>query len=258
MKVRKTLIIECSFENPHCPPEVEVALRKHKIDYSVHNRAELDSSLFDADLVLSLGGDGTFLRTSHYNDKTPQFGVNPYPKDKEGFFTRATCPDFEKKFDLLMAGKSKVGKLLRLEASINGTPVEELALNEFYIGPRKPYGLFNYELEVDGKKEFQRSSGLLLSTPAGSYAWAKSAGGEVLPLYGDVFQLIAREPYARTLHKPAMMTKMILAHDSVVRVKAKSFFGLLVADSVSEEHEFNEDDVVEIKVSEKPLLFVDF
>ena len=42
------------------------------------------------DIIIIAGGDGTFLRASHFNKNLPMLGINPDPKRKEGFFMQTT------------------------------------------------------------------------------------------------------------------------------------------------------------------------
>jgi len=79
---------------------VKRILKKYKINYKTEHRSKLSKKLFrNKDLVIAVGGDGTFLRASHFIfDKTPVLGVNSDPVYKEGFFMAAVKKDFEIKF----------------------------------------------------------------------------------------------------------------------------------------------------------------
>ena len=154
---------------------VKKTVKKHNINFSAANRDKLDKRQFQKkDLVIAVGGDGTFLRAAHFIDKQLLFGVNSDAKNKEGFFMKADKNDFEEKFRKIIEGGVKAKKLPRLEACINNKRIGTLALNEFFIGPRKAYHAAKYVIQADGKKERQKSSGILVTTPTGSYAWAKS------------------------------------------------------------------------------------
>ena len=62
----------------------------------------------DKNLVVVIGGDGTFLRASHFNKETPMFGINPTPSTKEGFFMQADKNDFQNKLNKVLEGKYKL------------------------------------------------------------------------------------------------------------------------------------------------------
>ena len=83
---------------------VKKTLKNNKINFVISRRDKLNKKLFqNKDLIVVVGGDGTFLRTSHFIfDKTPIFGVNSNPKYKEGFFMSATKKDFGKKINKIL------------------------------------------------------------------------------------------------------------------------------------------------------------
>ncbi|MBN2422802.1 NAD(+)/NADH kinase [Candidatus Woesearchaeota archaeon] len=258
MKFRNMLIVHHGDSSSGELNRIKKVLKNHKINTVFLKRGELDYNAFRGiDLAVSLGGDGTFLRASHFNKNTPQLGINSAPEKKEGFFAKATINSFNSCIKKILNNNFKITKLARLRAKINEVPVKELCLNEFYIGPKKPYDLFNYELIINGKREFQRSSGLLIGAAAGSYAWIKSAGGEELPLESKEIQIIVREPYTGRLNKEPSIVKKIFSEKTIIRIKCKSYFGILVADSVSNEYEFNENDVIEISASKLPLKMIE-
>jgi NAD kinase len=91
---------------------VKRVLKKHKINYIISKREELNKRLFqNKDLVIAVGGVGTFLRTAHFIfDKTLALGVNSNPRYKGGFFMVTTKKDFEKKFKKVLKGDYNIKK----------------------------------------------------------------------------------------------------------------------------------------------------
>ncbi|NTV23432.1 MAG: hypothetical protein HGA85_03590 [Nanoarchaeota archaeon] len=217
-------------------------------------RDSLNGSHFtDAELVIVIGGDGTFLKTTHFNHDTPIFGINPSPKTKEGHLLQVGV-DFEKQISAILSGRYTTENRARLEATINGKPISEMALNEFYIGSEKPYMLFNYVLRAKGEAEFQRSSGILIGTPSGTTAWLGSAGGKHMLPYEQAFQVIVREPYVGKLNPACSLRKLVLQKHEQVEILCKGE-GILVTDSISEEHILKSEDKVVIQLS-KPLPYI--
>jgi NAD+ kinase len=238
--------------------QVEAFLKANDIKVSCIDRKEFLTHHFkNIDLVISIGGDGTFLRASHpFFDDTPIVGINPDPKRKEGFFTSALISDYKGKLCMLLEGKYKKVFLGRLYAKINGKIIHELALNEFYFGRRSGYHMSHYELTVGGKTEFQKSSGVIIGTPQSSYSWIGSAGGKKLKLTDRLFQFIVREPYFGKLCH-AKNLKGILKPGQVIRLKPLTKNFILVVDSLKA-IPLNKCDMIEIGYSEKFLHFVDF
>jgi len=263
MKI-KNILVACT--NPKNLAEkqtlqvVEKTLKKYKVDYTTSKRERLNRKLFqNRDLVIAVGGDGTFLRASHFIfDKTPILGVNSDPKCKEGFFMVAARKDFNRKFSKMANNKFKIKKLNRLEAYLNNKKIPELALNEFYISSKKEYRTARYYLTIRGKKERQKSSGIIISTAAGSYAWMKSAGGKQLPLNSDKFEYMVREPYCGKISAKCSLVNSILDKDEKIIVEFEAGNGILIADSLSVEHMFKAKEEVMVKMSNKPLHSVSF
>ncbi|MBW2975871.1 NAD(+)/NADH kinase [Candidatus Woesearchaeota archaeon] len=239
---------------------VKRILKKYRINCRLAHRHKLDKKLFkNRDLVIAVGGDGTFLRASHFIfDRTPVFGVNSDPKHKEGFFMASEKDDFEAKLKKILSGNCKAKKLQRLEARINNKTVPELALNEFYIASKKPYHTAVYTLDISGRRERQKSSGILVSAAAGSRAWIKSAGGKILPLESDKFEYLVREPYCGRVSIKCGLVNGILRKNENISAVFEFGKGILIADSLSKEYAFKAGQKVTVRLSKKPLYYISF
>jgi NAD+ kinase len=73
--------------------------------------------------------------------------------------------------------------------------VSRRVLNEALFCHAIPAATSRYVVSFAGKIEDQRSSGVWVSTAAGSTGAARSAGGRILPFASRKLQLIVREPY---------------------------------------------------------------
>ena len=104
---------------------VKNILKKHEISYRLANRDKLNKSQFrNKELVIAVGGDGTFLRAAHFINSQLLFGVNADVKNKEGFFMKSDKNDFERKLKKIIKSKIRIMGLPRLEAHINNRKVE--------------------------------------------------------------------------------------------------------------------------------------
>lgn len=229
-------------------------LKKYKIGYTLANRNRLNKSQFAGkNLIIAVGGDGTFLRASHFVDMQFMFGLNSDIKNKEGFFMKSNKKDFEKKIKKIMLGGFRIDKLPRLEARINNKKVETLALNEFYIGPKKAYKAATYTIKTSNIQERQKSSGVLVATPCGSYAWAKSCCNKTLPLDSKNCLFVVREPYEGQIFKDYKLRQGILKKHQKIMVVSEMMEGVLVADSVGKEYSLKYGSKVEIRLSNRHL-----
>ncbi len=239
---------------------VKKILNKHQIRYVFVERFKLKKYHYEnKNLILVVGGNGTFLRTSHFiYDKKPILGINSDPSKKEGFFMNSTKKDFEEKLKKILKGNFKIKKLQRLEAYISNKKVPELALNEFYIATAKHYHTARYYMVVRGKKERQKSSGVLISTAPGSYSWVKSAGGKTLPLHSDKIEYLVREPYCGRISAKCRLINGILNKNEKIEIVFEFGKGIIIADSLSREYRFKAGQKVVVKLSNKPLYTISF
>ena len=260
MIVRNCLIVYAIPRNREEKSTLETVkniLRKHKIAYSLANRDFLNREKFSGmDLIIPVGGDGTFLRASQFADKETLFGVNADVKNKEGFFMKSDKGNFEEKLKKIVRGDFMKIALPRLKAYINGSGIDSYALNEFFIGPRKSYHAAKYWIYVDeeiDKKERQKSSGVLVATPTGSHAWAKSCLNETLPLNSKKFLFVVREPYEGNVFKGYKLKEGLLEKSQKISIISEMLDGILIADSVGMEYKLKCGSKVSVGLSDKSI-----
>lgn len=212
---------------------------------------DLQENLFkNLDLVVSAGGDGAFIRASHYLRDTPILGINSEPEFSEGALT--TLKDIElDKFREILKGDYKIMQRQRAVVKRNNVTLDELALNEVYVGAEAQFHTSKYVVKFDGKEEEQRSSGVLVATGAGSGGWYKSSGGEA---FNDERELrfLVREPFQGKLYKVTMEKGIISEKDKIEFIGKRHDGGIIAIDS-NKTYDFNTGDVVEISLSDKPL-----
>lgn len=147
------------------------------------------------ELVISLGGDGTFFAAARYLKDTPVFGINSDPANSLGLWTCADRSNFREPLELALAGRLRASRIHRMTIAINGKPVREQAFNDVLIAHKNPAAMTHYRLSAGGASEQQRSSGIWVSTAAGSTAGIRSAGGRRMPITSKRLQYLVREPY---------------------------------------------------------------
>ncbi|MBU1204500.1 MAG: NAD(+)/NADH kinase [Nanoarchaeota archaeon] len=235
---------------------VKNSLRKRDIKFKCIERSRLNKSAFrNKNLIIAVGGDGTFLRASHFVKNELLLGVNSDPKTKEGFFMSSCKNDFDKKLELFLNHKFFVEKHTRLKSKINKKEIC-LALNEVFIGNKIPYKTSLYKIFFNNKTEEQKSSGIIVSTGAGSNAWLRSAGVKPFSSCSKKFYFIVREPYKGKLTKP-LLTKGFIGQNQVLKIKSKMDNGIVAVDS-NKEYRFNKGSVIEITLSKSPVRLVRF
>ena len=138
---------------------------------------------FSADLVFSIGGDGTFLKTAmRIKDKEiPIMGIK---LGNLGFLVDMQTSDIENAVHDIMRNGFSVEKRSLLQLKTDGLEYaagEPYALNEVAVLKRDSSSMLKIDATLNG--EFfccYRADGLLVSTPTGSTAYALSVGGPIL------------------------------------------------------------------------------
>ncbi|WP_234807790.1 NAD kinase [Mycolicibacterium bacteremicum] len=175
----------------------------------------VDIEVVDADeqaaegceLVLALGGDGTFLRAAELarNVEIPVLGIN---LGRIGFLAEAEADAIDTVLDHVIAKDYRVEERMTLDVAVReGGVVRDRgwALNEASLekGPR--LGVLGVVLEVDGRPVSQFGcDGVLVSTPTGSTAYAFSAGGPIL--WPDLESILVVPNNAHALFARPMVT----------------------------------------------------
>ncbi|HYE75610.1 MAG TPA: NAD(+)/NADH kinase [Blastocatellia bacterium] len=192
-------LIHADKEHHHTLTVVQSVLAKRQIGFEafpIHRlTARAKRKLTTADLVITVGGDGTALTASHYIRHGVMLGVNSAPGDSIGHFCHSTRDNFAHKLDDILNARWQASKLTRLQVTLDDQLLPELALNDVLITHECPAATTRYIMTVDGYEEEQRSSGVWISTAAGSTAGICSAGGRVMPLLSRRIQYLVREPY---------------------------------------------------------------
>lgn len=152
------------------------------------------SDLSACDLVVSIGGDGTFLFAAREVTPTPLMGVNL----GEVGFLNAISPDeaveaIQREIDRHRDGEADYQELPQVRAEGEGWELPA-AVNEITIlGPQR--GRNNgvgIEVRVDGELySGSRADGVLVSTPTGSTAYNLSEGGPLV--HPDVAAFVVTE-----------------------------------------------------------------
>jgi NAD+ kinase len=148
------------------------------------------------DLVVTIGGDGTLLWASQMVPADrPVVAINSAPKDSVGYFCAGCSDDLHDILAAALAGRLPATRLTRMQIDIDGVPVYGRVLNDVLFSHPIPAGTTRYAIRHAGVQEEQRSSGVWISTAAGSTAAIRSAGGRVLPIGSKRLQFMVREPY---------------------------------------------------------------
>lgn len=165
------------------------------IGHRVIERKKLGGKL-KGDLLITIGGDGTFLAASHFAGDIPILGVNSMPGHSIGFFCAADVKNFAGVMDDIRRDLIKITALPTIEIKLDGKILPVFAVNDILFSRKSPAEMTRYELKIGRRSERQRSSGIWIATGAGSTGAIRSAGGRPLGIESKRLQYLVREPYA--------------------------------------------------------------
>jgi len=208
------------------------------------------SYISNSDLVITYGGDGTFLKAGNLTSSQLIIGLNQNPSKSEGALTEIDISQIEK-LKKIKEGKYSVKLSPKIQVKLNGKKLQEEAINEVYVGTKTQYHSSRYIINYKGSEEEQRSAGVIISTNIGSHAWFLSAGGK--PFHSDKnIAFVIREPYfGNRIYKPTILQGKLTKDDSLKFISKRNFDGaVIIGDSL---YDFLDGDIVEISISNNSL-----
>jgi len=125
------------------------------------------------DLVVALGQDGLVANVAKYAGERPIVGVNPDPERFDGVLLPFVPGSIRPTVGRLLVGKDVAVRAVTLAEIQLGDGQRLLAFNDLFIGARSHVSA-RYRISSGSRSEAQSSSGILVSTGAGSTGWMSS------------------------------------------------------------------------------------
>jgi NAD+ kinase len=247
--------------NARCIDEVKRVLDESGVRFRASSRTDLHPEHKTngvPDLVISVGGDGTFLEASHQVSRGLIMGVNSSPDHSVGFFCAATRETFEKRLRRALDGRLPVTPMARLQVEIEGERVPHLALNDVLLTHQNPGATSRYVLKIGAHEEIQRSSGVWIATAAGSTAGIRTAGGALLPIRTDRIQYAVREMYTPPGEKKPKLLRGAVPGRPGIRIVSRMADGALFVDGPRHRYPLQIGTRVSVKAAPLPLRVLGF
>ena len=142
--------------------------------------------------AISVGGDGTMLRTLDLSGDSPVLGVNV---GHVGYLTAVTPEEVQDKGDAmlhdLLAGSYHIESRMTLEVRVDGTPMSLRAVNDAVVEKSSAGNTVRLGVDFHGVPFTDYSAdGLIVATPTGSTAYAFSARGPVVSPMMDAMVVV--------------------------------------------------------------------
>lgn len=159
--------------------------------------AELYSLGSHCDLIILIGGDGSFLKAARavVDANVPIVGINC---GRRGFLTDIAAKDHQEALNKILAGEYTEEPRFLLEMTHwrnNACINNNIALNEVTLYSGHIARIMEFQVWINGQFVYrQRSDGILTATPTGSTAYALAGGGPILHPSLDAFVLVPMHP----------------------------------------------------------------
>jgi len=201
------------------------------------------------DLVVTVGQDGLVSNTAKYLSGQPILAINPDPARYDGPLLSFRAETFPGDLYATLSGRLHAREVTLAQAETSDGQ-SLLAFNDFFIGASSHVSA-RYRISVGGQSEEQSSSGVIVSTGAGSTGWLQSVyagaagviralGGTVTPppnggrLPWDTHTLIfaVREPFPSNTTETSLVYGTIDADHPLEMVSHMATNGLIFSDGV--------------------------
>ena len=224
------------------------ALKNLQVTPWIVDGAETMFRAIPGDVVLAVGGDGTFLSASHnVGPGVSIMGINSDPKFSRGRFCTVLYPtNAQKVLSKALKKRSAQYHVPRMAVRINGHEVARRILNEALYSHTCPAAM----TRVVHSKVRYACSGLWVGTGAGSTGALRSAGGKVAPLRSQLLQTVIREPFETGKKGPVVLCKKRF------EFVGKTADATLYLDGPFLRVPVSFDQTMEFVVSEEPLTLV--
>ena len=173
------------------------------------------------DLVITLGGDGTTLRTfRNLENETPLLTVNV--GGNRGILSEIKLGEIDNAIQHIRKNQIWLDKRTRVVASCNGEEFQP-ALNEIYVNRKNLTKTAEFEIKFQNDTVKQKMDGAIISTPSGSTGHSLSIGGPVLHESLDVLIITPVAPVHRlpSIVVPDEKVEITCSHDCNIVMDAQ-------------------------------------
>lgn len=199
------------------------------------------------DLVVVVGQDGLVANTAKYVHDIPIIAINPDETRYDGVLLPFTTLDFFPAVEKVINGKYNSESVTMAEAKLNDGQ-RLLAFNDFFIGPDS-HTSARYKITHKNRSERQSSSGIIVSTGAGSTGWLSSlfnmASGiyrkfssfppvepQILEWSARELIFVVREPFVSKTSKAEIVADSIKEDEHLILESYMPSDGIIFSDGI--------------------------
>lgn len=214
----------------------------HDLKLEIKDATLFDGDHFEADMVISIGGDGTFLKAAGRvgRKNIPILGINT---GRLGFLADVSPEEMEETFNEIHKGQYNVEERSVLQLSSNKKKMEILpyALNDIAILKRDSSSMITIHTSInDAYLATYQADGLIIATPTGSTAYSLSVGGPIIVPHSNTIAITPVAPHSLNIRPIVIRDDWKITLD----VESRSHNFLVSIDGSSES--FTENDRITI------------
>ncbi len=245
--------------------QIQMITNKH-LKFKIIDRSFLPNFLFSAnDCIVVLGQDGLVANTAKYAKGLPMLPVNPDPTRNDGILLPFGVKDYEKGLVQLLEGRCHFSEVTMAEAKLNDGQ-SMLAFNDLFIGP-STHTSARYKLWYNNLSEQQSSSGIIVSTGAGSTGWLSSLFNMANGIHksfdkkpatvslqmdwkDDKLIFVVREPF-KSKHSDISLCAGMISKDKPLKIESHMpMNGKIFSDGLESDYlQFNAGSIAEIGIA---------
>lgn len=164
----------------------------------IHADRLFDGNDFTADMVISIGGDGTFLKAASRVGRKgiPILGINT---GRLGFLADISPEEMEETFEEIFSGRYSVEERGVLQLICNDKRLQNYpyALNEIAVLKRDSSSMISIRTAINGAYlNTYQADGLVIATPTGSTAYSLSVGGPIIVPHCNAIAITPVAPHS--------------------------------------------------------------
>jgi len=219
------------FSKTEIKPELKEEVEKFGFQYSERK----------PDILISIGGDGTYLRAERKWPGIPKLIVR-----NSSICIKCETDDLEKALKKLKIGSYKIKENIKLETNIKRRKIK--CVNEFCVRNRYATTALRFYVWISGDRtEEIIGDGVIFATPFGSTAYYKSVGGKEF-----------KEGIGIGFNNPTVRMKdLVINEDSKIKFKVNRGDAVFNADNNPRIVSLENGEVIQIKKSKEVARIVD-
>ncbi|MFN8672313.1 MAG: sugar kinase [Candidatus Sericytochromatia bacterium] len=245
----------------------------NKLKHKIVERKYLPNFIFSSnDLAVVLGQDGLVANTAKYVKGLPILAINPDTNRFDGVLLPFNINNFEKGLFSITENKAVLKKVTMAEASMNDGQ-KLLAFNDFFIGPSSHISS-RYKITFNNKSENHSSSGIIVSTGAGSTGWLSSIlnmSKGILSIFSnqasninlnlnweeDKLVFVVREPFQSKYSQASIIAGLIADNNKLIIESFMPSSGVIFSDGIEADYlNFNSGSIVEIGIANQKAVII--